>query len=110
MFSMNHRQGWPKSRPFLLTLSFLFAVVLLTSMQVGFSAADEDERPYPVITLPEEALSAPIAITRELDGQVSEQTKMDWVRLPINGNAMDRPCLISASLHMLCRWMRMMSA
>ena len=74
----NRQAGWLKSRPFLLLLSFLLSVLLLTSWQVRLSSAsDENELPFPVVVLPEEAQFAPLLPAREQDGLRKGQAKMD---------------------------------
>ncbi len=59
MFSLSKLTTRMSSRPVLLLLLFLTAVLLLASWQVNPSAAADEEQPFPTITLPEEALSAP---------------------------------------------------
>ena len=79
MLEKERLAGWLRSRPFLLLLSFLLAVLLLTSWQVRqSSAANEGEPPFEVVVLPEEAQFAPLLTAREQDGLRKGQAKMDW--------------------------------
>ena len=77
MFSLSKLTTRMSSRPVLLLLLFLTAVLLLASWQVNPSAAADEEQPFPTITLPEEALSAPFLPSRNAQKLRAERAKMD---------------------------------